>query len=166
MARSGARTTLLVLSAGAVGYAAPSTTSIDPRLHAMTEAYMNKVTPVLTVDAIEPALPFWEALGFARTAEVPGDDGLVFVSLQKDDVELMYQTWSSLEAADAENFAKMPRGPAFLFIEVGDLDAIEAALSAVQPLKPRQTTFYGADEVVFREPGGNIITFAEFAEAG
>jgi len=27
---------------------------------------------------------------------------------------------------------------------------------------PRRTTFYGADELIVREPGGNVVTFAQF----
>lgn len=40
-----------------------------------------KVTPVLIVPAIEPVLPLWESIGFARTAEVPHGDALGFVIL-------------------------------------------------------------------------------------
>ena len=36
---------------------------------------MKKVTPVLYVEEIEPALPFWmDRLGFEKTAEVPHGD--------------------------------------------------------------------------------------------
>lgn len=35
---------------------------------------MKKLTPVLYVESIEPALPFWEdRLGFQRVVEVPRD---------------------------------------------------------------------------------------------
>jgi hypothetical protein len=37
---------------------------------------IKKVTPVLIVDRIEPLLPLWDALGFARAAEVPHGDVL------------------------------------------------------------------------------------------
>ena len=29
-------------------------------------------------------------------------------------------------------------------------------------LLPRRTTFYGATEVGYREPGGHVVTFAQF----
>ena len=56
----------------------------------MLAGMINKVTPVLVVDAIEPVLPLWDALGFARTAEVPHGAGLGFVILSADGVEVMY----------------------------------------------------------------------------
>jgi hypothetical protein len=33
---------------------------------------LKKLTPILTVEAIEPSLPFWvDALGFTKTVDVP-----------------------------------------------------------------------------------------------
>ena len=52
-----------------------------------------------------------------------------------------------------------------LFIEVEDLDAVERALEGVEPVVPRRKTFYGADELIVREPAGNVVTFAQFAAA-
>lgn len=125
----------------------------------------NRATPVLYVEEIEPCLPFWtERLGFETTGEVPHGDRLGFVMLEKDDVEVMYQSRASLEddlpdAADAET------GGAFLFVEVDDLDAVVGRLKGIDPVAPRRQTFYGTDELVVREPGGNVVTFAEFVEA-
>ena len=50
----------------------------------------------------------------------------------------------------------------FLFFQVDDLDAIEKALKGIAPVVPRRKTFYGADELIVREPAGNIVTFAQF----
>lgn len=127
---------------------------------------MKKLTPVLYVESIEPALPFWEdRLGFERVVEVPLGDGLGFVSLKKGEVEVMYQTRASV-ADDLPQLEDTPMGGALLFIEVGDLDTVEAALAGVEFVQPRRTTFYGATEIVVREPaGGNAVTFAEFGES-
>ena len=62
----------------------------------MQQSTMKKLTPVIMVDAIEPCIPFWERLGFAKTAEVPEGDRLGFVILVKDSVEVMYQTHESV----------------------------------------------------------------------
>ena len=51
----------------------------------------------------------------------------------------------------------------FLFISVEDLDEIERALEGIEPVVPRRTTFYGADELIVKEPAGNVVTFAQFA---
>lgn len=123
-----------------------------------------KLTPILYVEAIEPSLPFWtERLGFEVTAQVPEGDVLGFVILQKDGVEVMYQTRSSV-ANDVPALADTPMAGAFLFIEVDDIDAVQNALQGVEVAVPRRTTFYGADELFVREPGGNIVGFAEMAE--
>jgi uncharacterized glyoxalase superfamily protein PhnB len=116
------------------------------------------------VDAIEPCLEFWvELLGFQRALEVPHEGKLGFVSLEKDGVQLMYQTKASV-AADIPPVAMSPMKGSFLFIEVEDLDAIEKALKGIRPVVPRRKTFYGADELIVKEPAGNHVTFAEFKE--
>ena len=60
---------------------------------------MNKATPLITVDEIEPCLPFWtDALGFELTATVPHGDAVGFAMLNKGSVELMYQSRASVDA--------------------------------------------------------------------
>lgn len=121
-----------------------------------------RLTPVLMVEAIEPCLPFWvDRLGFAKTVEVPHDDQLGFAILEKDGVQIMYQTRASV-AADVPPIAKSPMKGTFLFFEVSDLDAIEKALKGIEPVVPRRTTFYGADELIVKDPAGNHVTFAQF----
>ena len=124
---------------------------------------MKKLTPVLMVDAIEPVLPFWERLGFERRIEVPHGERLGFVGLASGGTEVMYQTVESVRA-DVPSMAGKGAVPSLLFIEVEDLDAVERALVGVEPVVPRRKTFYGADELIVRDPAGNGITFAQFAE--
>ena len=126
----------------------------------MSAGAFTSLTPVLIVDAIEPSLPFWvDRLGFERTVEVPEGEVLGFVILQKGDVLVMLQTRASL-AADAP--ALLPKGfaPTNLFVMVEDLDAVERALDGLDPVLPRRRTFYGMDEIGFREPGGHVVVFA------
>lgn len=127
-----------------------------------TLSRMQKLTPVLVVDAIEPCLDFWaNRLGFQRTAEVPGEEGgLAFVILAKDDVEIMYQSRASI-AKDDEPLAQSYAGHSIaLFIEVSDLDAVERAMQGVEPVVPRHDTFYGTTEFYVREPAGNVVGFS------
>lgn len=127
---------------------------------------MQKLTPVLLVEAIEPALAFWvDQLGFEVTTEVPEGDRLGFVILKNGDVEVMYQTLESIRN-DVPELADSPLAGSFLFIEVDDMDAIEAAIPDAERVIPRRKTFYGADELIIREPGGNVVTFAQFEEQG
>ncbi len=126
---------------------------------------MKALTPVLYVEEIEPCLPFWtERLGFTVSTQVTEGDRLGFVILERDDVQIMYQTRQSVES-DVPVLADTPMGGALLFLVVEDLDAVAAGLEGVPPLVPRRKTFYGADELIVREPGGNVVTFAEFGEA-
>ena len=126
---------------------------------------INKLTPLLYVDEIEPCLSFWEKVGFTKKMELPHGDKLGFVILEQGDIEIMYQTRLSVQA-DVPAVADAPMRGSFLYIEVPDLDAIELALKGVQPVIPRRQTFYGADELIVREPAGNVVSFAQFAFDG
>lgn len=123
---------------------------------------IKKLTPVLLVEEIESCLDFWLRLGFAKTAEVPHENRLGFVILAKDGIEVMYQT-RGLMLEDVAALADAPQGGTYLYFEVDDLDAFQQALGATRPVVPRRKTFYGSDELIVREPGGNVVTFAQFA---
>jgi hypothetical protein len=121
-----------------------------------------KLTAVVVVDAIEPVLPFWDAVGFQRVAEVPHGERLGFVILGADGTELMFQTRDSVRGDEAA----VLDGPAFgayaLFIEVSDLDAVMSRLPPGTPtLATRRKTFYGSTETIVRDPVGNVVTFAQ-----
>jgi uncharacterized glyoxalase superfamily protein PhnB len=123
---------------------------------------MKRITPVLFVKEIEPVLPFWvDALGFAKTIEVPAGDNLGFVSLQKGSTEVMYQTYASL-GEDMPLIAEAAKkGPTFLYIEVDDLDAVLAAVKKYKMTMPERTAFYGMREIGYQDPAGHYLTFAQ-----
>ena len=126
---------------------------------------VNRLTPVLMVESIEPCLPFWvDRLGFSKTVEVPHGSALGFVILARDGVEVMYQTRASVQD-DVAELANSPMRGSMLYIDVEDIDAVEEALRGVPYVIPRRKTFYGADEVIVREPGGNSVAFAQYAQA-
>ena len=121
---------------------------------------IRKLSPVLIVEAVEPCLAFWtERLGFAVTAQVPHEDRLGFAILEKDGIEVMYQSRASA-AADVPALADGAPGTA-LFLEVSDVEAVERALVGAEIVVPRRKTFYGMDEIGAREPGGTIVMFAQ-----
>jgi len=127
---------------------------------------VKKVTAVLLVEEIEPCLNFWvERLGFTKTAEVPDGNKLAFVILQKGATELMYQTFASVEKDNLEAAKDARKGPTFLYVEVGDLDAVIAALKGVPVVLPVRTTFYGAKEIGVKDPAGHFVTFAQYGAA-
>ena len=124
---------------------------------------MKSLTPIIFVDRVEPCLGFWEQLGFEKTGEVPGDDGLVFAMLASGGVEVMYQLRASLKD-DLPVLADLSFGPSNFFIKVNDLAAVQSKLEGAEILLDERKTFYGATETVVRAPCGSIITFAQFDE--
>ncbi len=127
---------------------------------------LSQMTPVVIVDAVEPCIRFWvDRFAFAVTAEVPGDDGaLQFAILEKDGIQLMYQTKASVIADSPEQAADVVGHSTALFFRVPDLDAVERVLAGAPVVKARHETFYGSVEVYVREPGGNVVGFAQFKE--
>jgi uncharacterized glyoxalase superfamily protein PhnB len=127
---------------------------------------VKKLTPVLFVEKIEPVLPFWtEHLGFLKTVEVPEGDHLAFVILQQGSIEVMYQTFASVDKDIPAVAPDVRKGPTFLFIEVDSLDALKPALASADVYMPERTTFYGSREIGIRDPAGHFLTFAEMSAA-
>jgi len=129
----------------------------------MVMPQVRKSTPVLIVDVIEPSLPFWqERLGFARPTEVPDGDHLGFVILANGAVEIMYQTAALLQKDSNAHTAAFKGDKTFLFVEVDDIDSLATTLKGFEIFMPRRETFYGSTEIGYREPGGHLVTFAQF----
>ena len=124
---------------------------------------VKRITPVLLVKEIEPIVPFWvDRLGFAKTIEVPDGNKLGFVTFQKGAVEVMYQTYASVEKdAPAGMSAEARKGPTYLYMEVDNFDAVLAAMKDVKIVMPVRTAFYGMKEFGVQDPGGHFITFAQ-----
>lgn len=121
--------------------------------------HMKKLTPNLIVDTIEDCLPFWvQRLGFTKTVEVPAGERIGFVILQRGAIEVMLQSRASL-AADVPAIADGPHR-AVLYLEVGDLAPIRTALTGWPLVVPERTTFYGARELIVRDPAGNVVFFS------
>ena len=124
---------------------------------------VKRITPVLLVKEIEPLIPFWVGrLGFSKTVEVPDGNKLAFVIFQKGSVEVMYQTYASVEKdAPASMSAEARKGPTYLYMEVDDLDSVLAAMKDVKLVMPVRTAFYGMKEFAIQDPGGHFVTFAQ-----
>jgi uncharacterized glyoxalase superfamily protein PhnB len=127
---------------------------------------VNKITPILFAEEIEPCLKFWvERLGFEKTVDVPDGNKLGFAILQKGGVELMYQTYASAEKDVSTVTPDVRKGPSFLYVEVGNLDEIINAIKGTEIVMPVRTTFYGAKEVGIKDPAGHMIIFAQLGVA-
>lgn len=133
---------------------------------------MKRATPLISVDAIEPCLPFWTDLGFSVTVTVPHGDVHGFAMLHQGSVELMYQTRASLAADLGASGApdtlpdELADGTMTIFVEVEDIEEVLSRLGGAEVIVPRRTTFYGMDEIFVRAPCGTIVGFAQKVEEG
>lgn len=126
---------------------------------------MKKLSPVIAVEEIEPCLPFWtDRLGLEVTVTVPHEDRMGFAIVERDGVQIMYQSRASIED-DIPGLAEDIVGQtSTLFIEVEAIDPIEEALEGVEVVVPRRETFYGMDEIFVRAPCGTVVGFAASLE--
>lgn len=120
---------------------------------------LEKLTTLLIVDAIEPCLPTWQALGYEVTLRVPDAGSLGFVILTGSAGELMLQTKASLADDLPAVLALEPSH--LLYGDVTSLAAAGEALLNARVIVPLRKTFYGAREIWFELPGGMILGLAE-----
>jgi uncharacterized glyoxalase superfamily protein PhnB len=121
-----------------------------------------KATPLLVVEDARPTVSFFEnVLGFEIVTEVQHGDALGFAILVKDGAEVMVQTRASVEsdmnALSGELFRTI------VYMDVEDVSSLR--LEAVDVVVPFRTTFYHANEVFVREPGGNVVGLSSPARA-
>lgn len=125
---------------------------------------VKKLTPVLVVEEIEPCVKWWvERMGFEKTVEAPEGNNLGFVILVKDGVEIMYQSRASVEKDVPGMLQGGLRATTGLFIEVSDIEDVVRRMKGAEIVVARRKTFYGADEIGVREPGGSVVIFAQIA---
>ena len=95
----------------------------------MKPVEVKKITPILFAEELEPCIKFWtEELGFQKTVEVPEGNKIGFVILEKNGLELMYQSFASVEKDNAATGAavhskefgiKDPAGHHLIFAQQG-----------------------------------------------
>lgn len=132
---------------------------------------VKQITPLITVDAVEPCLLFWTSLGFEVTAEVPHGEGIGFAMLARDGLVVMYQSRDSIESdleasgAPAGFADEVASGTTLLFVEVDAIDEVLQTLDgSAEVVVPRRETFYGMDEIFLRAPCGTVVGFAARVE--
>ena len=129
---------------------------------------MKGITPLITADRIEEGVAFWrDRMGMEVLATVPHDDAMGFAMLGLGDLQLMYQSASSVAAdldasasSDAGLATELGRGTSTLFIEVEEIDGLLPKLEGLEVVVPRRETFYGMDEIFVRAPCGTLVGFA------
>lgn len=128
----------------------------------MKPVEVKKITPILFAEELETCIQFWtERLDFQKTVEVPEGNKTGFVILEKNGIELMYQSFASVEKENATTGAAVRKGPSFLYIEVANLDAALAATEGAEIVMPVRTTFYQSKEFGIKDPVGHYLIFAQ-----
>ena len=127
-----------------------------------TQIMIQQLTPNLPVDSIEPSAEFFSKVGFQVTVRVPEEGTMGFAILVNGSQQVMYQTRESLKEDDAA--LATAGSPVLLYVTVSDLDAVAKKLAGYDQVMEERTTFYGAREITYREPGGHLVTFAQFPE--
>jgi uncharacterized glyoxalase superfamily protein PhnB len=124
---------------------------------------VKRITPILFVEDVEPCVKFWvDRFGFQKAAEVPDGNKLAFAMLQKGNVELMYQSYTSADKDVTTISHRVRKGPTFLYVEVDNLDQTISAIQGTEVVMPVRDTFYGSKEIGIKDPAGHYITFAQF----
>lgn len=125
---------------------------------------IQQLTANLPVDSIEPTAAFFAKIGFEVTVRVPEEGPMGFAILANGTQQVMYQTKESLKE-DSDAFGSASEvGPVMLYISVDDVKAVASRLKGHDIVMDWRETFYGAIEISYKEPGGHIMTFAEFPD--
>jgi uncharacterized glyoxalase superfamily protein PhnB len=128
----------------------------------MKPAAVKKITPILFAQEIEPCVKFWtEQMGFTKTVDVPEGNKLGFAILEKDGLELMYQSFASVEKDNPATAEAVKKGPAFLYVDVENLNDALTAAGKAEIVMPVRSTFYGAKEFGIKDPAGHYVIFAQ-----
>jgi len=127
----------------------------------MSTVSIRSITPILIVRAIEPCLEFWQKLGSKVIAQVPRADVIGFLWFSLGEQTVMLQTEDSAEA-DVKISPKA--GGGVVYLDVTDIAAVENTVDPQSIVLPKRVTDYGSTEIWVREPGGNLIGFAQHAE--
>ena len=121
------------------------------------------LTPNLMVEDVNQTLKFYEdVLGFKLDQSVPESGHYEWASARCGEVELMFQTRTSL-SSDFPPFQDTPTGGTLtFFIQMqGIQELYEHIRHQVEIIQDLNVTFYGMREFSIKDPNGYILVFAE-----
>lgn len=122
-----------------------------------------KMTPNLMVVDVEKSIQFYrDKLGFKVAITVPDSGPKDFAILQRDQVELMLQSRTSL-LTDIPTVGSRGINPSVvLYVEVDDIHEIhDKVKSDVKVVKALGKTFYGMTEFYVQDLDSYVIGFAQ-----
>jgi uncharacterized glyoxalase superfamily protein PhnB len=123
---------------------------------------LKRLTTNLMVEDVKKAIEFYSELGFEATLTVPETGELDFAIVKSGDVELMFQSRTSL-GEDIREFRYKKTGGTFtLYIKVENLlEIYERMKEKTEIIEDIHKTFYNTYEFSMKDNNGYIIAFAE-----
>jgi uncharacterized glyoxalase superfamily protein PhnB len=127
---------------------------------------LKKLTPNLMVEDVQQTINFYrDVLGFNLLTSVDDDGEVGFAIVQRDNVELMFQSRKSLSENVPALTGSVVGASQTFYIEVANIDQLYAQLNGrVNIVVDLHTTFYGTKEFYFRDINGYILSFSEAAQ--
>ena len=124
---------------------------------------LKKLTPNLMVEDVARTIAFYrEVLGFQVLTTLPEQEPFDFAIVQRDSVELMFQSRASLsDNVPALTGAPIGASQTFYIDVEGIRDLYQALHDKVEIVVDFHTTFYGTQEFYFRDINGYILSFSE-----
>lgn len=124
---------------------------------------LKKLIPNLMVEDVSQTLAFYQdILGFEVVMTLPEKAPLDFAIVQRDGVELMFQSRQNLSENVPALAGCVIGASQTLYIEVTGLtDLYEQLRDKVEIVVHLHTTFYSTREVYFRDINGYILSFSE-----
>lgn len=126
---------------------------------------LKKLTPNLMVENVQQTLSFYhDILDFKVLMTLPDQPPFDFAIVQRDQVELMFQSRASLSENVPALTGSLIGASQTFYIEVEGLKKLyENLRDQVEIVVDLHTTFYGTQEFYFRDVNGYILSFTESA---
>jgi len=124
---------------------------------------LKKLTPNLMVEDVGQTLTFYQdVLGFEVVMTLPETAPFDFAIAQRDGIELMFQSRQSLsENVPALEGSVIGASQTFYIEVTGITDLYQQLRDRVEIVVDLHTTFYGTQEMYFRDINGYILSFSE-----
>ena len=124
---------------------------------------LHKLTPNLMVEDVNATLAYYQdVFGFELQQSVPTEGQYDWASTRCGEVELMFQSRSSL-GKDLPDFQALPIGASLTFFIAlqGIQELYERIRGRVELVDELHETFYGMREFAVKDLNGYILAFAE-----
>jgi len=122
---------------------------------------MESLSPNFFVKNMDETIEFYSLLGFTLTMKVPDTGDLVWAMMTNGNVNMMFQSYSSL-GDELPEINRNNGGSLLFWIKVKNIHALFNSIEGkIEILKGLEKTFYGATEFSILDNNGYVLTFAQ-----